>query len=78
MPLATGVNPKDRPSPMCDEPGEILSRHFLDFVRRIIDKPFTARIAVDVRRLREGQSCPPVERLFVNPLDRSDTQGVPP
>jgi hypothetical protein len=50
----------------------------LDFVRRIIDKSFTARIAVDARRLREGRSCPPTERLFVNPLDRPDTQGVPP
>ena len=35
------------------------AREFLDFVRRIIDKPVTARTAVDARRPREGQlsSC---------------------
>jgi hypothetical protein len=38
----------------------------LDIVRRIIDKPITARNAVDARRLREGWRRPPAERLFVN------------
>ena len=39
---------------------------FLDIVRRIIDKPGAARTAADMRRLREGQTCPPIERRFVN------------
>jgi hypothetical protein len=64
-----------RRPPVCTIAAEA---EILDFVRRIIDILFTARIAVDARRLREGRMRPPVERLFVNPLDRPDTQGVPP